>query len=267
MFGRYCIDDGTRFRLKDFDPDDTAHFKDKEDAEKETERDIKKLRDLHERFYVDGRRALLVVIQAMDTGGKDGTIKHVFSGVNPAGCQVTSFKAPSSEELRHDFLWRVSKVLPAKGTFGIFNRSHYEDVLIVRVHGLVPKEVWKQRFEHINAFERYLASEGTVIVKFFLHISKAEQKRRLEERLEDDRKHWKFDPADLSERKHWKEYQCAYEDIIRNCSAPWAPWYVVPADHKWFRNFMVARALVDTLSKLDLKCPKALFDPRQIKVK
>jgi PPK2 family polyphosphate:nucleotide phosphotransferase len=266
MSKKHRVENGKHFRLKDVDPDDTGQFKSKEEALAATEGDILALRELGERFYVDHRRALLVVLQAMDTGGKDGTIKHVFSGLNPVGTQVTSFKAPTAEELDHDFLWRINKALPRRGSIGIFNRSHYEDVLVVRVHELVKEKVWRRRYEHINNFEHRLAEEGTLILKFFLHIGKDEQKRRLEERLEKKQKHWKFDPADLVERKHWQEYMDAYEDVVRECSAPDAPWYVVPADKKWYRNYVVANAIKETLASLDYQLPKLKFDPKKIRV-
>jgi PPK2 family polyphosphate:nucleotide phosphotransferase len=196
----------------------------------------------------------------MDAGGKDGTIRHVMSGLNPQGCRVTSFKVPTEEELAHDYLWRIHRAVPAKGEIGIFNRSHYGDVLVVRVHNLVPKRVWSKRFEQINAFERILAETGVTIVKFFLHISKEEQKRRLQDRLDDSSKHWKISPADFEERKYWDDYVKAYEDILARCSTPWAPWYVIPADHKWFRNLAVADVLVRTLKDMRMRFPKSKLD-------
>lgn len=262
----YRIESGKKFRLADHNPDDTGPFRDKEAADDATERDLRTLRELHEKFYVDNRHSLLAVLQAMDTAGKDGTIKHVFSGINPQGCTVTSFKKPTEEELDHDFLWRIHKALPARGNYGIFNRSHYEDVLVVRVHNLVEPAIWKKRYEQINSFERMQAEENVVIVKFFLHISKDEQKERLQARLDDPAKQWKFDPNDLKERGHWDDYMAAYQDVIGKCSAPHAPWYVVPANKKWFRNFVVANALVRTLEQLHLKLPKADFDPKKIKI-
>ncbi len=267
MSRKHRIENGKEFRLSEVDPDDTGRFKKKEDAEAATEADILRLRALHERFYVDNRRSLLIVLQAIDTGGKDGTIKKIFSGINPVGCQVTSFKAPSAEERDHDFLWRISKALPVRGNYGIFNRSHYEDVLVVRVHNLVPRDVWSRRYDLINDFERLLSVENTIILKFFLYISKGEQKKRLQARLDDPEKTWKFDPKDLEERKYWDDYIEAYEEVIRRCSAPQAPWYVVPANKKWYRNYVVANALVDTLSELDLKVPKPDFDPQKVKIK
>ncbi|HYG76425.1 MAG TPA: polyphosphate kinase 2 family protein [Planctomycetota bacterium] len=266
MSKQYRIDDGSSFRIKDVNPDDTGEFKRREEAEEATRADLERLAELQERFYIDNRKSLLVVLQAMDTGGKDGTIKHVFSGLNPVGCQVTSFKKPTHEEMDHDFLWRINRALPPRGTIGIFNRSHYEDVLIVRVHDLVPKAIWSRRYEHINTFEKLLTDENTIILKFFLHISKDEQKKRLEARLKDREKTWKFDPNDLKERQHWDDYQDAFENVIRRCSTPHAPWYVVPANKKWFRNYVVANAITRTLSKLDLKVPKPDFDPAKIKV-
>jgi PPK2 family polyphosphate:nucleotide phosphotransferase len=267
MSHRHRIENGKHFRLKDVDPGDTGRFKHKEEAVAAAEDDIKKMRELSEKFYVDHRRALLIVFQGMDTGGKDGTIKHVFSGLNPAGTQVTSFKGPTPEELSHGFLWRINKALPAHGFFGVFNRSHYEDVLVVRVHGLAPKAVWQKRYEEINDFERMLADEGTAILKFFLYISKSEQKKRLEDRLARPEKHWKFDRADIEERKYWDDYVEAYEAAINKCSAPWAPWYVVPANKKWYRNYVVANAIVRTLSGMKLQLPKPSFDLSKIKIK
>ncbi len=265
MSQRHRIEDGSKFKLSQTDPGDTGKFTSREEAEAKLKSDIEKLRLLHEKLYVDKRFSMLVVLQAMDTGGKDGTIKHVFSGVNPQGCRVTSFKKPNEEDLSHDFLWRISKALPERGTVGIFNRSHYEDVLVVRVHDLVEKSVWKKRYEAINNFEERLANEGTVIVKFFLNISKDEQLERIKFRIEDPEKRWKFTDADLKERKFWSDYQEAYEDAIQKCSTPWAPWYVVPANKKWYRNYVVANALVQTLEKLDLKMPKAKFDSDVLK--
>ena len=210
---------------------------------------------------MDRRFAALIVLQGMDTSGKDGTIKHVFTGINPQGCQVTSFKQPSKEELAHDFLWRIEKALPERGDLGIFNRSQYEDVVVVRVHELVPKKVWSRRYQAINDFERRLADEGTAILKFFLYIGKDEQKERIRARVSDPKRRWKFTQADIDERRYWKDYQRAYEDAIRECSTPHAPWYVVPSNHKWYRNYVVANAIVKTLSKLGLKLPRTDGDP------
>ena len=252
----YLVAPGSKFKLADQDTDDTARFKSKEDAAAPTMRNLERLAELQELLYAEARHALLVVFQAMDTGGKDGAIEFVFSGCDPQGCQVTAFKAPTPLELSHDFMWRVHTAAPPFGMIGIFNRSHYESVLIERVKNLVPEKVWSKRYEHINAFEKMLADEGTTIVKFFLHISKDEQKRRLEARLNEPHKQWKFNPGDLIERKHWDEYMEAYEDALRRCSQKHAPWYVVPADRKWYRNWVLSDVLVRTLEDLDMKYPK-----------
>jgi PPK2 family polyphosphate:nucleotide phosphotransferase len=215
-------------------------------------------------MYAEHRRALLVVLQGIDASGKDGTIRHVMTGFNPQGCRVTPFKAPTPEELAHDFLWRIHHAVPGKGDVAIFNRSQYEDVLVVRVHELVPAPVWKRRYDQINDFERYLAENDVVIVKFFLQISKDEQKRRLERRLEDSTRQWKVALSDFEERKRWKEYQRAYEDAITKCNTKEAPWYVVPADKNWFRNLAVSQILVETLEALDMRFPKATVDLERI---
>ena len=216
--------------------------------------------DLQNRLYAEAHRSLLVVFQAMDAGGKDGSIKKVFSGVNPQSCRVTSFKVPSDEEAAHDFLWRVHEVVPRAGEVGIFNRSHYEDVLIVRVHGLVPKSIWSKRYGAIKDFEAHLAESGTTVVKFFLHISKDEQAERLRKRLEEPDKNWKFRAADLEERKHWDAYQEAFEDALTKTSTTTAPWYVIPADHKWYRDWAVLSVLVETLREMDPKYPEPALD-------
>jgi PPK2 family polyphosphate:nucleotide phosphotransferase len=216
-----------------------------------------RLRDLQERLWAEGRRALLVVLQGVDAAGKDGTIKHVFTGMNPQGTRVTSFKEPTSEELAHDFLWRVHRHVPRSGEIGIFNRSHYEDVIVVRVDGLVTREVWSARYEHINAFERLLSDGGTTIVKVFLHISYEEQGRRLQERLVRPDKRWKINRADIVERSHWSAYRAAYTDVLERTSTDTAPWYVVPADHKWFRNWAVSRILVDVLTSMNPRYPES----------
>ena len=266
MSDRYRIEDGKNFKLSDFDPGDTGKFSEKIDADARTAEDLKKISELHQKLYADRRYAVLIVLQGMDTAGKDGTIKHVFTGVNPQGCRVTSFKKPSEEELAHDFLWRINKALPERGSFGIFNRSHYEDVLIARVHNLVPKKVWSKRYDAINHFEKRLSEEGVIILKFFLYVGKDEQKQRILARIEDPAKRWKFTQNDIEERRYWKKYIQAYEDAVAQCSAPHAPWYVVPANHKWYRNYVVAHAIAKTLSKLDLKFPKAEVDPKIAKL-
>ena len=256
-YPRYRAEPAERLSLADVDPDESEHYRKKKDVLKELEAQRKRIRDLQERLYAENRQGLLVVLQAMDTGGKDGTIKHVFGGVNPQGCRISSFKAPSAEEANHDFLWRYHKSAPARGRIGIFNRSHYEDVLVVRVKGIVPEEVWRERYGLINAFERNLASNGITVLKFFLHISKDEQKRRLESRLADPDKRWKFSKNDIKERAFWDDYQAAFEDAINECSTDHAPWYVVPANKKWYRNLVVARTIADTLEALDPQFPPA----------
>jgi len=251
------IPPGEKIRLKDFDPDDTGKYKDKEEAKAETEKNIGRLAELQEVLYAEGKHALLIILQAMDAAGKDGTIKQVMSGVNPQGCVVTNFKAPTPLELAHDFLWRVHQHVPPKGYLGIFNRSHFEDVLIVRVHNLVPEKIWRERYEQINNFEKLLAAHGGTILKFFLHISKDEQKERLEKRLADKTKNWKFNAGDLKERARWDDYMNAYEDAITKCNTPWAPWHVVPANKKWCRNLVISERIVEALESLDLKYPPA----------
>jgi PPK2 family polyphosphate:nucleotide phosphotransferase len=261
------IRDGSDFRLKDFDPADTLGVKSKEQAQDTLESGIARLRALQEKLYAQDQWGILMILQGMDAAGKDSTINHVMSGVNPQGCQVNSFKSPSTEELQHDYLWRTWRDLPERGKIGIFNRSYYEEVLVVRVHHefleaekippeLVSKDIWEKRFEDINAVERYLARNGFVVLKFFLHLSKKEQKKRFLERLEEPDKNWKFSMNDALERKHWGKYIDAYEDMIRNTSKKRAPWYVVPADHKWFSRLVVAEALIDALENLDLSFPK-----------
>jgi PPK2 family polyphosphate:nucleotide phosphotransferase len=253
----YLVVPGEKLRLKDRATDETGPFADKQDGKKATDANLEALDELQERLYAESKHALLVVLQAMDTGGKDGTIEHVFSAVDPQGCSVTSFRAPTPLELAHDYLWRIHQVVPPKGMIGILNRSHYESVLVERVKNLVPREVWSRRYKHINDFERLLAEEGVTIVKLFLHISKGEQKRRLEARLADPKKQWKFNPNDLKERGRWDDYQKAYEDALRECSTKHAPWYVVPADKKWFRNWVVSDVLVRTLKGLKMQYPPA----------
>jgi PPK2 family polyphosphate:nucleotide phosphotransferase len=254
---RYRVKPGKRVDLTRWDPGDTSAFDGgEEEAEERLLKLNRQLEDLQELLYAEGKRRLLVVLQAMDTGGKDGTIRHVFEGVNPLGVKVASFKVPTQEELGHDFLWRVHKQTPAKGEITIFNRSHYEDVLVVRVHRLVPPEVWRGRYARIRNFEQQLAEEGTTILKFFLHISKEEQKKRLQARLDERDKRWRFNVGDLKERKLWPAYMRAYEDAISKTSTRWAPWYVVPADHKWYRNLVVATIMVETLKSLKMRYPE-----------
>ncbi len=247
---------GESVSLADYDPDYTGKYRAKEDALEDLERNRARLGELQEVLYAEHKHALLIILQAMDAGGKDGTIRHVMRGINPQGVQVTPFKVPTAEELDHDFLWRIHQHTPALGMIGLFNRSHYEDVLIVRVEELVPRAVWESRYDHINAFERLLAGSGVTIVKFFLHISKAEQKKRFEERLSQPSKHWKFARGDLKVREKWDQYMAAYEDAITRCNTPWAPWHIVPADKKWYRNLVISQVLVETLEKLDMRYPE-----------
>jgi PPK2 family polyphosphate:nucleotide phosphotransferase len=267
LAARYRISNGSRFRLADIDPNDPWGKRLKPIAGEMLKQSRKRMASLQERLYAQDRWSILLIFQAMDAAGKDGTIKHVMSGVNPQGCDVHAFKAPSSEELDHDFLWRTTRRLPRRGHIGIFNRSYYEETLVVRVHqnilakqqlppDLVTKNIWRERFEDINAYERYLARQGVLVRKFFLHVSKAEQKRRFLERLEKPEKNWKFSAADVAERDRWGDYMDAYEDTIRNTATPYAPWYVVPADHKWFTRLVVAAAVVEALRSLDLRLPE-----------
>ena len=267
MKGPVRVRQGRPIRLRDVDPDFNGGFADKKAAREALDLDLEKLRERQQLLYADGRYSLLVVLQAMDTGGKDGTIRHVMSGLNPAGCTVTSFKAPCLHELAHDYLWRIHREAPARGVIGVFNRSHYEDVLVVRVHGLVSREVWKGRYRQINEFERMLTENGTKIVKFYLHISKAEQKRRLKSRLAEPEKNWKFSEGDLAERKLWSRYEEAYEDAINQCSTEWAPWYVVPANVKWARDAMIARVLLETMDSMRLRWPKFAGSTKKIKIR
>jgi PPK2 family polyphosphate:nucleotide phosphotransferase len=272
ILDRYRVISGKGFRLKDHNPADTAgHLLPRSQADALLAHGVQRLSELQERLYAQNSWAMLCVMQAMDAAGKDGTIKHVMSGVNPQGVQVTAFKAPGSEELAHDFLWRANRALPARGHIGIFNRSHYEEVLVVRVHpenlerqhlpkDLVGRRLWEQRLEAIATFERYLTRQGTVVLKFFLNVSKDEQKRRFLDRLEEKEKNWKFSASDLSERAFWDDYQRAYQDAIAATATPHAPWYVVPADHKWFTRLIVVGAMIEALDELDLTTPALSSD-------
>lgn len=251
---RHRIDPGAGVRLADHDPADTAG-QDQSAAKKRSRALRKRLEGLQEVLYAEGRHRLLVVLQGMDTSGKDGVIRHVFEGVNPQGVSVASFKRPTPEELAHDYLWRVHPHTPGDGHITIFNRSHYEDVLAVRVHSLVPSERWGRRYDHINAFERMLADEGTTILKFFLHISREEQAARLRSRIDDPTKQWKFSSADLGERALWDDYVAAYEAVLSSTSTAWAPWWVVPADHTWYRDLVVGSVIADTLEGLEMEYP------------
>lgn len=252
----FRVKPGTKVNLRDWDPDDTAGVPDKETAAKRVQKNLKKLKELQYVLYAENKRSVLVVLQAMDAGGKDGAVRHVMGPLNPQSCKVTSFKAPSDDELGHDFLWRIHNAAPRRGEIHIFNRSHYEDVLIVRVHNLVGKSIWSRRYDQINAFEKILTENGTLILKFYLHISKAEQLKRLKARLEDSTKHWKINPDDFTERRHWSKYERAYEAALTRCSTPAAPWFVIPANKKWFRNLAISEILVDALTQLKMKFPE-----------
>lgn len=265
----YRVTDGEKFRLKDVDPKDTGDFKseDKPRLKEALQSGVAALAELQDKLYAQDRWSVLLVFQAMDAAGKDGTIKHVMSGVNPQGCQVTSFKTPTSEDLEHDYLWRCQKQLPERGRIGIFNRSYYEETLVVRVHPeflagqklpeeCITKNIWDERYQDIRSFERYLRRNGTIVLKFFLHVSKKEQQKRFLERIELPEKNWKFSSADMKERGFWDQYQSAYEETIRETATKVAPWYVVPADNKWFTRLVVAAAVIDALASLDLDYPK-----------
>jgi PPK2 family polyphosphate:nucleotide phosphotransferase len=267
LSGRYRISNGSRFRLKDIDPADPWGKRLKPIAAQMLKQGRKRMSALQERLYAQDRWSVLLIFQAMDAAGKDGTIKHVMAGVNPQGCEVHSFKGPSSEELDHDFLWRANRLLPRRGHIGIFNRSYYEETLVVRVHQnilakqqlpteLVTKNIWRERFEDINAYERYLSRQGVLVRKFFLHVSKDEQAKRFLERLDTPDKHWKFSPADVAERKHFDAYMTAYEDMIRHTSTDASPWFVVPADRKWFTRLVVSAVIIDAIESLDPRFPE-----------
>jgi len=262
----YCITDGKKFRLKDFDPADTNGIKSKKAAQSMLESSSQMLAEMQEKLYAQDVWALLLIFQGMDAAGKDGAIKHVMSGINPQGCDVHAFKTPTNEELDHDFMWRAHKAMPGRGKIGIFNRSYYEEVLVVRVHPpllkaeklpdeLITKHIWEDRYEDINAFEKFLARNGTIIRKFFLHVSKEEQKKRFLERLEDSKKNWKFSMDDIKERKFWDDYQEAYEEVVQNTATKRAPWYLIPADNKWYGRLVIASAIIEVLNGLDLKFP------------
>jgi len=245
-----------KIKLKDYDPNDSKLFEgNKKDGKEALQKLNAELETLQEEFYAEGKHRLLIVLQAMDTGGKDGVIRAVFEGVNPQGVKVASFKTPTSVELAHDYLWRVHQQTPGKGEMVIFNRSHYEDVLVVRVHNLVPEEVWSKRYQHIREFERVLADEGTTILKFYLHIDLKEQAERFLARVEDPTKQWKFNPGDLDERARWDDYMKAYEDMLSQTSTAWAPWYVIPSNKKWYRNWLISKIVIKTLKNLDMRYP------------
>jgi len=257
---------GAKVKLKDHDPRDKSRFKDEEETKVETAALAREIDILQDRLYAEGSRALLVILQGTDTSGKDGTIRGVFNATGPLGVSVHAFGPPSTLELEHDYLWRVHAACPRRGTIGIFNRSHYEDVLIGRVKKLAPDKIIEQRYDQINDFEKMLVETGTTVLKFMLHISKDEQKERLQERLDDPEKHWKFNPGDLEDRKHWDDYQEAYEVMLARCSTSWAPWYVIPADRKWVRNAAIATIVRATLDEMDPQYPKVSWKPKDFEI-
>ena len=262
---RFRVKPGSKVKLKDIDPGSKDHHESHKEAAKEIEQDQTKLRGLQELLYADGSCSLLICLQGMDTGGKDGTINHFLGAMNPQGCRVVGFKQPSDEELAHDFLWRIHRATPRKGEVAIFNRSHYEDVLVVRVHKLVPEKVWSRRYDQINVFEKELVESNTHILKFYLHISKKEQLSRFKDRLDDPGKQWKISESDYKERKFWDDYTSAYEDVLSQCSTEHAPWFIIPSDHKWFRNLAIARIVVEYLEGLDMKFPGPSVDLEHIR--
>jgi PPK2 family polyphosphate:nucleotide phosphotransferase len=264
---KLLVKPGRNPKLRAFDTGATPGCKTREEAAAQMPELLADLRKLQYRLFAENRRAVLVVLQAMDAAGKDGLVRGVFSGFNPQACRVTPFKAPTAEELAHDYLWRIHKAVPPKGEIGVFNRSHYEDVLIVRVHQLIDKRVWKARYEQIRVFEKLLADNGVTIVKLFLHISRKEQKARLLARLDNPERNWKFSEADLAERKYWEDYQAAYEEALGRCSTKESPWYIIPSDHKWYRNWAVAHILQRTLKDMKLKFPAPLADVKALRRK
>jgi len=263
---RFVVKPGRDVDLTEWDPDDTAGFDRKKQAKPVIKENLKRLSELQYLLYAENKRAVLVVLQAMDAAGKDGTIRHVMGPLNPQSCRVVSFKAPTEEELAHDFLWRIHRAAPRKGEIGIFNRSHYEDVLIVRVRKLVDESVWSRRYEQINEFESMLASHGVHILKFYLHISKDEQLSRFRARLEDSTKHWKVNPQDFKERRRWNDYMRAYRDVLHRCSTAHAPWFVIPSNKKWFRNLAVSQILVEAMAGWNMEFPEATCDVSKIKL-
>lgn len=258
---------GRGFKMKSFDPDSTPGCKDKEEAVERTAKNIARIDDLQYRLYAEGRRSLLIVLQGMDASGKDGCIRKVMSAFNPIGAHVRAFKVPTPEEANHDFLWRIHKSTPAQGEVMIFNRSHYEDVLVVRVHGLVSAKEWKARYEIVNQFERHLSESGTTVLKFFLHISKDEQKERMLKRLEDPKRNWKFNEGDLKERERWDQYQRAFQDALAHCATPYAPWFVIPSDHKWYRDLAVSEIVAEALETMAPQPPKVKLDVKRLKAR
>src|SRR5262245_10132611 len=266
MCGKLRIEPGTKVSLSRHDADATPGARSKQSVQPILARNLETLRELQYLMYAENKHALLVVLQGMDASGKDGTIRHVMSGLNPQGVNVTPFKSPSAEELDHDYLWRIHHRVPARGDIGIFNRSHYEDLLIVRVHRLVDRSDWSRRYDQINAFEKMLVENGVTILKFFLHISSEEQKERIQERIDDPKRRWKLSEPDFTERKFFDDYQKAYEDVLTRCSTPWAPWYLVPANRKWYRNFAVSEIIEETLKGLEMKFPRPQVDLKKLRL-
>jgi len=264
---KLSVTPGDKIKLSKWDPEDTLGWEKDHKMKLSLDKSLERLDKLQYLLYAEKKRALLIVLQAIDSGGKDGTIRHVMSGVNPQGCKVTSFKKPTEEELQHDYLWRIHKAMPACGEIGIFNRSHYEDVLVVRVHNLVPKDVWSERYGQINQFEEFLYDNDVKILKFFLHISKDEQKKRFEQRIEDPDRQWKISEADFDERNYWDDYTKAYEDALMLCSTKHAPWYIIPANKKWFRNLAVSHIIAETMEEMNMKFPPPALDKKTLKEK
>jgi PPK2 family polyphosphate:nucleotide phosphotransferase len=264
---KLIVKPSSKIKLADWDADYTAKFDDKEEANELLKKNLEKLAKLQYLLYAENKHAILLVLQAMDAGGKDGTIRTVMGTLNPQSCKVTSFKTPSEEELAHDFLWRIHRFIPRKGEICIFNRSHYEDVLIVRVHNLVQKSIWSKRYDQINDFEKILVENDVHVVKFFLYISKDEQFKRFKERLKDPTKQWKMAPPDFLERKYWDRYICAYEDVLNRCSTKYAPWYIIPANKKWFRNLAISEVMVALFSSLKMKFPRPRYDISKLPIR
>jgi PPK2 family polyphosphate:nucleotide phosphotransferase len=263
---RFLVTPGKKYSLSKADPDDTGDLSGRGGAARQLKKNVERLNELQSLLYAENRRGVLIVLQGMDTAGKDGTIRHVMTGVNPQGCRVVSFKVPAGEELKHDYLWRVHRAIPPYGEIGIFNRSHYEDVLVVRVHNLVPVQTWNERYEQINCFEKMLSENNYVILKFFLHISNDEQKKRLQARIDDPRKNWKISTGDFEERQYWDDYLSAFDDALTRCSTLWAPWHVIPSNRKWFRNLAVSEIIVETLEKMNMRYPEPAVDLNALKL-
>ena len=264
---KFKVDSNSRVKLDEIDASYKGEKEDKDSVQAELEKNAQRLHDLQYLMYAENKCSLLIVLQGVDAAGKDGVVDHVLTVMNPQGCRVYGFKTPSAEELAHDYLWRIHQATPRKGYVSVFNRSHYEDVLVVRVHNLVPREVWSKRYDEINAFERQLFDNGTHILKFYLHIDKEEQLARFKQRLDDPNRHWKISESDYAEREYWQEYGRAYEDAISKCSTDYAPWYIIPSNHKWFRNLVVSQILVNTLESLNMKFPQSTANIAEIKKK